>query len=82
MPFSTNGCEPSGSVQEMKFIELIRNPNALVDRSTIYASSPWSDASEAISAYEPEVAAVRQVAYRRSNAAAPTTVDQTTVRCR
>lgn len=38
----------------MKLIELVRDLDALDERSTIYASQPWSDTSEAIAAYERE----------------------------
>jgi hypothetical protein len=48
----------------MKFIELIRNLDALNEQSTIYASQPWSDASEAIAAYEPEAGGIPAEAER------------------
>jgi hypothetical protein len=38
----------------MKLIELVRDLNTLDKRDTIYAFRPWSEASEAIVAYEPE----------------------------
>ena len=38
----------------MKLIELVRDLAALDERSTMYASQPWSESSEAIAAYEPE----------------------------
>jgi hypothetical protein len=38
----------------MKLIELVRDLDTLDERSIIYASSPWSEASEAIVGYEPE----------------------------
>ena len=38
----------------MKLIELVRDLDTLDERSTIYASRPWSDTSEAIAAYELE----------------------------
>jgi hypothetical protein len=40
--------------QKMKLIELVRDLDALDERSTIYASQPWAETSEAIVAYEPE----------------------------
>jgi hypothetical protein len=40
--------------KKMKLIELVRDLDALDKRGTIYASQPWSEASEAIVAYEPE----------------------------
>jgi hypothetical protein len=43
-----------GMGRRMKLIQLIRNLDALDEQSTIYASQPWSDSSEAIAAYEPE----------------------------
>jgi hypothetical protein len=42
-----------GMGRKMKLIELIRNLDAPDEQSTIYASQPWSDTSEAIAAYEP-----------------------------
>jgi hypothetical protein len=38
----------------MKLIELVRNLDTLDERSTIFASRPWVETSEAIVAYEPE----------------------------
>jgi hypothetical protein len=40
--------------QEMKLIELVRDLNAVDERSAIYASQPWAETSEAIVAHEPE----------------------------
>ena len=38
----------------MKLITVVRDLDTLDERSTIYASGPWSETSEAIVAYEPE----------------------------
>ena len=38
----------------MKLITVVRDLDTLNERSTIYASVPWSETSEAIVAYEPE----------------------------
>ena len=48
----------------MKLIELIRNLDALDERSTIYASQPLSDTSEAIADYEPEAGGIPAEAKR------------------
>lgn len=45
-------------------IELIRNLDALDEQSTICASQPWSDASEALADYEPEAGGIPAEAQR------------------
>ena len=39
---------------KMKLIELVQDLDALDEQSTIYASQPWTETSEAIVAHEPE----------------------------
>jgi hypothetical protein len=51
---STGLVKPNATWEKMKLIELVRDLDTLDERSTIYVSPPWSDASEAIVAYEPE----------------------------
>jgi hypothetical protein len=48
----------------MKLIELIRNLDALDEQSTIYTSWPWLDASEAISAHQPDAGGIPAEAER------------------